>query len=57
MKKSIQRSVMWTSVGFIAIMIFCIVNMLYKFSFIDLSYLLVVIGFFVVYLKKVKELN
>ena len=56
MKKCIHKSIMRTSMGFISIILFCILSLIYNFSYIDLSYLLVVIVFFVIYLKRVKEM-
>lgn len=56
MKKCIQRSVMWTSFGFSLILIYCISNIIFEFSYLDLAYLFVVIYYFVLYLKRVKEL-
>lgn len=56
MKEYIRRSVMWTSIGFSFIMLYCIINMIYKFNYIDLAYLFVVIYYFISYLKLAKEI-
>ena len=56
MKQSIHRSIMRTSMMFTFVILFLIINIISKFSYIDLAYLLVVIGYFIVYLKKVSEM-
>ncbi len=56
MKKSIRKSIIRTTIGFIAIILFCILSLIQKFSYIDLLYLVVVVGFFAVFLKYVREL-
>ena len=56
MKKCIRRSVMWTSIAFSTIIVYCILSILYQFSYVDLVYLFIVIGYFVVYLKRVSEI-
>lgn len=56
MKKSIRKSIIRTTIGFIAIILFCVLSLIQKFSYIDLLYLVVVVGFFAVFLKYVREL-
>ena len=56
MKQYVRESVKWTSICFIAIIIYCILSIIDKFSYLDLAYLVVVICFFAVYLKRVSEL-
>lgn len=56
MKKCIHKSVLRTSIGFELIMLYCMLCMIYKFSYIDLSYLVVVAVFFVLFLKYAREL-
>lgn len=56
MKKCIHKSVIRTSIGFELIMLYCMFCMISKFSYIDLSYLVVVAVFFVLFLKNVREL-
>ena len=56
MKKCIRRSIMWTSIGFGFIMLCCILSMIDKFNYIDLAYFLVVIYYFISYLKLAKEI-
>ncbi len=56
MKKYMYRSILWTSVGFILIMLFCIFSIVSQFSYVDFVYLLVVVGFFVVYLRRICEM-
>ncbi len=56
MKKCIRRSIMWTSIGFGFIMLCCILSMIYKFNYIDLAYFLIVIYYFISYLKLAKEI-
>lgn len=56
MKKSIHESVMNTSMIFILIMLYCIACMIYRFSYIDLLYLIVVAVCFILFLKNVNEL-
>ena len=55
MKKCIHKSIVRTSMGFIGIILFCVASLIDRFSYVDLAYLIVVIGFFVAYLKIVKE--
>lgn len=56
MKKSIRKSVMRTSIGFMVIILYCILSLIQKFNYVDLVYLVVVVGFFAVFLKYVSEL-
>ena len=56
MKNYIYKSVMRTSLGFMTIIIYCMISMIIKFSYLDLCYMLVVIGFFITYIKYVREL-
>lgn len=56
MKKYIYESVVRTSIGFILIMLYCIISLTYRFSYLDLSYLVVVVVCFVLFLKRVNEL-
>lgn len=56
MKNYIYKSVMITSLGFMTIIIYCMISMIIKFSYLDLCYMLVVIGFFITYIKYVREL-
>lgn len=56
MKKCIHKSVMHTSIGFILIITYCILSMIYRFSYLDLLYLIVVVVCFVLFLKNVREL-
>ena len=53
MKNYIYKSVMRTSLGFMTIIIYCMISMI---SYLDLCYMLVVIGFFITYIKYVREL-
>ena len=53
MKKSINESVVSTSIVFLSIMTSCTLCMIYKFSYIDLLYLIVVVICFILYLKNV----
>ena len=53
MKNYIYKSVMRTSLGFMTIIIYCMISMIIKFSYLDLCYMLVVIGFFITYIKYV----
>lgn len=39
---------------FLAIIIYSTLSIIYNFNYIDLVYLLIVVGYFAVYLKKVK---
>lgn len=54
MKECEKKSIKETIIMFLVVIVYCTLSILYEFSFIDLAYLLVVIGFFAVYLKKVK---
>jgi len=56
MKKSIRKSVLRTSIGFMIIILFCIVSLIQRFSYVDLVYLVVVVIFFALFLKYVSEL-
>lgn len=56
MKKSIRKSVIRTSLGFMAIILFCIASLIQRFNYVDLVYLVVVVVFFAVFLKYVSEL-
>lgn len=56
MKKCIHESVVNTSIGFMSIILYCIACMIYRFSYLDLLYLIVVAVCFILFLKSVKEL-
>lgn len=56
MKKSIRNSILRTSFGFIIVILYCIISLIQNFSYIDLVYLVVVIGYFTVFLKYVRDL-
>lgn len=56
MKSDIQKSIKRTSFGFLIIITYCIASLLYKFSYLDFGYLLVVIGYFIAYLKVAKKI-
>ena len=56
MKKSIRRSIIRTSIGFMVIILFCILSLIENFNYLDLLYLLVVVVFFAVFLKYASEL-
>ena len=56
MKKSIRESVIRTSIGFMVIILYCILSLIQRFNYVDLVYLVVVVVFFAVFLKYVKEL-
>ena len=53
MKREINRSIGWTFVGFIMLIIYCLACLIDKFSYLDLSYLLVVVVYFTLFFKKV----
>lgn len=55
MKKCIRESTMRGSLFFMSIIMYCIISLIYKFSYVDLVYLFVVIGYFAVYLKNMSE--
>jgi len=56
MKKCIYKSIMDTSIGFMVIIFYCLASIIYRFSYLDLMYLVVVVAYFIMYLKIVKEL-
>ena len=56
MKKSIRGSVIRTSIGFVVIILFCILSLIERFNYVDFVYLVVVVVFFAVFLKYVSEL-
>lgn len=56
MKENIRKSVIGTSIGFMLVITFCIINILIKFNYLDLSYLVVVVVYFALYLKNAKKL-
>lgn len=56
MKKYADKSIKRTCIGFCLIMYCCIGCLIFNFSYIDLIYLLVVIGYFVVFILKVKKI-
>lgn len=56
MKKSIRGSIIRTSIGFMAIILYCILSLTERFNYVDLVYLVVVVVFFAVFLKYVSEL-
>ncbi len=56
MKKCIHKSVIRTSIGFEIIMVYCMLSIISKFSYIDLAYLVVVAVYFVLFLKYVRKL-
>jgi len=56
MKKSIRGSVIRTSIGFLVIILYCILSLIQRFNYVDLVYLVVVVVFFAVFLKYVSEL-
>ena len=56
MKKSIRGSVIRTSIGFLVIILYCILSLIQRFNYVDLVYLVVVVIFFAVFLKYVSEL-
>ena len=56
MKKYIRKSVIRTSIGFMLIIAYCIICLISKFSYIDLLYLIVVVVFFALFLKIVRDL-
>ena len=56
MKKSIRKSVISTSIGFMVIIIYCILSLIQRFNYVDLVYLVLVVMFFAVFLKYVSEL-
>jgi len=53
MKKEINRSIGWTFVGFIMLIAYCLSCVINRFSYLDLSYLLVVVVYFTLFFKKV----
>ena len=55
MKKYMSKSVLWTSSGFLAIILYCILSMITRFSYLDLCYLVIVVVYFMSYLKLVKK--
>ena len=54
MKECNSKSIMITIGLFLGIVIYCTLSIFYRFSYIDLAYLLVVIVYFAVYLRRVK---
>lgn len=56
MTKNIYEALRNTCIGFICIIIYCIISMIIEFSYLDLCYMFVVIGFFVDYLIEVNKL-
>ena len=54
MKECNQKSNMVGVKLFIAIIVYSTLGLIYNFTYIDLIYLLIVVGYFAVYLKKVK---
>lgn len=56
MKENNRKSVIGTSIGFMLVITFCIINILIKFNYLDLSYLVVVVVYFALYLKNAKKL-
>lgn len=56
MKKSIRKSVIRTSIGFMVIIGYLILLLLERFSYVDLVYLVVVVVYFIKFLLCVKEL-
>lgn len=56
MKKYMSKSVLWTSCGFLAIILYCILSMITRFSYLDLCYLVIVVVYFMSYLKLVKKI-
>lgn len=54
MKECNQKSNMVGVKLFIAIIVYSTLSLIYNFTYIDLIYLLIVVGYFAVYLKKVK---
>lgn len=56
MKDEIRKSMISTSIVFILVILYCVISILTKFNYLDLSYLVVVVFSFAVYLKKIIKL-
>ncbi len=56
MEDYVRGSIRWTISGFIVLIVYCILSMINRFSYLDLSYLAVVVICFAIYLKDIREL-
>lgn len=56
MKDYVKESIRWTISGYIILIVYCILSMINRFNYLDLSYLAVVVVCFAIYLKDIREL-
>jgi hypothetical protein len=56
MNNYIRESIRLTVGGYIVLIIYCLLSMLNRFNYLDLSYLVVVVICFGIYLKNISEM-
>jgi hypothetical protein len=55
MKKYMSKSVLWTSICFLIVILYCTLSIISRFSYLDLCYLVVVVTYFVLFLNAVRK--
>ena len=56
MNNYVRESIRWTIGGFATLIVYCFLYMINRFTYLDLSYLAVVVICFAIYLKDIREL-